>query len=118
MRSTKYLVFLGSTWNGSGIERLPAMDESIRQAILAINANMKKKDKARIRGLLNYYLCFAVPVHSIVNRAIQEPNIGKTYLFKLMEVKKIKFKDPPTGKPLFSDAIPYRLGFFINFCTM
>ena len=61
---------------------------------------------------LNYYLSFAGPVHSIVSRAILGPDIGKTYLFQLLEVNKIKFKDPPTGSPLqvFSDATPTRLG--------
>ncbi len=112
IRPTKFLTFLGATWNSEGIERLPTLEDSLKQAINNISLDMKDKDKARIRGFLNYYLSFAGPVHSIVSRAFVEPSIGKTYLYQLLEVRKIKFKHPPSGAPLntYADATPTRLG--------
>ena len=114
---TKQLTFLGANWTATGVERLPSLQENLRQAINAISPNLKKKESQRIRGYLIYYLSFAGPVHSIVSRALLEPKVGKTYLYQLLEVNKIKFKDPPTGNPLnvFSDATPSRLGWIHSF---
>lgn len=72
---------------------------------------MHHKAKEKIQGYLNYYLAFAGPVHSIINRSFLQPEIGKYYLVKLLECRRIKFRDPPIDQTLkvFTDAAPSRL---------
>lgn len=111
-RPKQSLTFLRSLWFKNGIERSPTLDDTLVQAILSISINIKEKDKARVKGFLNYYLYFTGPVHSIISRAQAEPDIGNTYLFKLIECRKIKSKDSTSEQNLevFTDATPLRLG--------
>ena len=109
---TKSLTFLGAIWNETGVERLASVDATIKEAIASISKTMSQKDKEKVRGYLNYYLAFTGPVHSLINRAFEQPEYGKTYLYKLMECRKIRFKDPPNTQnfKVYTDATTKRLG--------
>lgn len=93
----------------------------LEQVIASISADNTQKRQQKIRGYLNYYLSFAGKVHSIVNRVIKEIN-GKVFLYALMEVDRIKFRDPDASKEfnVFSDATKTRIGWTSKFfqCTM
>jgi hypothetical protein len=114
---TKSFTFLGAVWDSSGVERLSSVDETLKEVISSITTNMSPKEKDKVRGYLNYYLAFAGPVHSIINRTFLQPEYGKHYLIKLLECRRIKFRDPPNGQSLrvSSDATTKRLGWIHDY---
>ena len=99
-------MFLGALWGQAAVVRNPDIDDTLRMVIGGLKHGLSLKEQQQARGYLNYYLSFAGRVHSIVNRALLEPEEGKRYLYALMEYRKIKFRDPEVSeqREIFTDA--------------
>ncbi len=111
LNPVKEVMFLGAIWGNAEVIRNPEIDKTLSTVINSIKEGLSLKETQQIRGYLNYYLSFAGKIHSIVNRALLEPNEGKQYLYALMEHKKIKFRDPDIKEEsIYTDATINQLG--------
>lgn len=59
-----------------------------------VRPDMEEKLIQKFRGYLNYYLSFKGKVQSLVIEVIREET-GQRYFYAILEVVKIKFRDPP-----------------------
>ncbi len=95
------------------MSRHEEISEQLKQVIGLLDKLANLKEQREARGYLNNYLSFAGRVHSLVNRAISEPLEGKKYLYALMEMNKIRFRDPIENEDtveLFTDSTMTGLG--------
>ncbi len=81
LNPVKKIMFLGALWGQTAVVRNPEIDNTLTAVINNLKQGLSLKEHQQARGYLNYYLSFAGKVHSIVNRALTEPEEGKRYLY-------------------------------------
>lgn len=104
--------FLGADWTQSGVRRKAKHTHGALEVIANIHKLQTTKQHQVACGYLNYYMQYAGPVHSLVNRAVKgkSPFLIETLKDLLLQNDNIKFyfleRDTHTW---FSDATPYKI---------
>ena len=89
VRSVEYL---GAIWNSTGVERTKVATSLVNMAIARIPNIANEREEQVIRGYLGYYLSFAGPAYSIVNKVIKIKNKKNLkFLYYLGRLNKISF---------------------------
>ena len=114
------LVFLGSVWNGAGIQREMEATFWVTALIEALGSTvkpLKEKQAQIIAGYLNYYLQFAGKLHSIIQRLVVCAGVDRKrarylahYLLVQTKTDVIKFRTPARGGlTVYADATPIKM---------
>jgi hypothetical protein len=110
------VIFLGSTWDASGVTRTTAATTKVKEIWRAVQyRDIGGKVLERVRGYFNYYLNFKGRYHGLVNRILTAPAKHRYnhIILNLALHDHIAFHAPRPPEPrleIASDASLYGLG--------
>ena len=90
LTQVRSIEYLGAIWDSEGVKRTKVA--LVGMVIARIPCIANEREEQVIRGYLGYYLSFAGPAYSIVNKVIKYKNkFHLKYLYYLGSLDKISF---------------------------
>ena len=111
----KSINFLGAIWNQYGVKRCEDITLRLPGIISLTRTITKHKSLQKIRGFLNYYLCYSKYFNTLINKFISNPISLHRFMLALVEIDFIPFETSYNENiEIFSDATPTQIGAYVN----